>query len=296
MKPGWLLGISMLALAGCSSDSDDNNELDAIELASPALQTCFDTIRKAYGWTRINQVEVIACDEPDVATLDGIEQFPNLVQLNITSEQLTQVQLANSLIYAQLESPVLSEVDLTSASSLRYLLLGSPKLGDVDLAAVPGLSGLLLDQLPLTQLDLSLVPELDELVLKRLPLTTLDLRPVPLLDLLQLDGNEALSQVRFGDQVYLNEMALRDSPLLSSLDLSALTGLQLFYATGTGLTGLDLTYNTELSVFEAPGNQFTMQRFDYNTELRYLDLSDNPLSEDARQYLMTLDWVDTVKY
>ena len=140
-------------------------------------------------WERCD-VETIEFDATEVASLQGIELFPNLTEL-------TNTNMWDG-------TPLLSAVNLSGNSQLRSVTLGFTNLSSLDVSMLPNLRYLMVGQTNISSLDLSYNGELRELICSDCNLTSLDLSRNPYLWKLDVCGNP------------LTSLDLSDCPSLSS--------------------------------------------------------------------------------
>ncbi|MBR5093590.1 MAG: leucine-rich repeat protein [Oscillospiraceae bacterium] len=117
-----------------------------------------------------------------VASLEGIQLFPELTELNAGGDFETAGALA--------------ELDLSANTKIRVLDLGfNQELGEVDVSMLTELESLMVGFCGLSELDLSGNPALKELWCDDNELTELDLSANPLLEHLDCCGNEGLTEL-----------------------------------------------------------------------------------------------------
>ncbi len=139
-----------------SFDKDDNDFLSDEEIAA------------------VTEIEV---EGTHIASLKGVEYFPNLRVLNFWSDW---------------EQGVLSWVDLSCNTKLEELSLGFTELTELDVTMLPKLRTLMVGFTKLQSIDLTQNPELEQLICSDSDFKSLDLSGNPKLKILDCCGNPDL--------------------------------------------------------------------------------------------------------
>lgn len=213
-----------------------------------------------------------AGDPPPYDTLDltGIEYFPNLEELYVTSVDITD------------------NLDLSQNTKLKTisLVLAGIK-GTVDVSNLPDLENLNLNRNEITSLDVSHNTKLEYLGVDMLKedgltgqLAELDLRNNPELTGLSLDGNQLIS-LDLSNNKKLTNIYIEDNNL-TSLDVSMLPELEYLHATNNELREIDVTKNPKLKHLDISGN----------AKISSLDITQNPELTDLYASKLNLFFLD----
>ena len=242
-------------------DQDQDGYLSPEERRSVTEILCRSDIFRAVGVTSIH-------------SLEGIQYFPELKELNCSCLDLTELDLSHNLKLKELSCyslRSLSELDLTQNVKLEKLKFIDLGLTELDLSHNPKLKGLEFSGLSLTELDLSHNLELNKLNVSHLNLTELD-----------LSHNSELKEI------YCSDFDLTELDLSHNLELEAL-GCSNF-----GLTELDVTQNRKLTSLYCENNKLTALDLSNNDALSSLVCYSNQLTSldlSANQNLVSLNCV-----
>ena len=132
--------------------------------------------------------------DSNIATLEGINSFINLVGIGIFSTSLAHldIRLPNLLEFG-CNYCNLTNIDLSGMPKLEYLSLAYNQLSSLDLSVNPNLELLYLDNNLLNTLDLKANTKLYELFCDNNQLTSLDISMIPNLDILFCSNNQITS-------------------------------------------------------------------------------------------------------
>jgi len=123
-----LLSSLFMLLSGCADYQFTFNEqviyeppslLSDFQVADSHLANCIAQTVKDQEVTTIEQLESLACSNAGIESLAGIEQFTELKQLNLDSNQISNVQPLSNLV--KLELLYLAHNDLKNISPLTHL-------------------------------------------------------------------------------------------------------------------------------------------------------------------------------
>lgn len=126
-------------------------------LDDPALQACLNQVMAGSAIENPEEVTLIACPAAGVTTLRGIEQLPNLEQLDLSDNAITHVGPLLSLkklrVLSLRNNAVSSVAALASMPLLRFVSLsGNTRISCRDVEALENKLGNTLDK-PLTCLE-----------------------------------------------------------------------------------------------------------------------------------------------
>ena len=210
----------------------------------------------------ITEIEKRAC--VDIASLEGIEYFPNLRRLIIEGTDYDNRGL-------------LSEVDLSHNTALQDVVFRLNQLTSLNLNGLSSLTHLDVGHNQLTELDLSQHPSLEVLYAYDNRLTHLEAYHCPWLRTLNFSDNQ-LSAIDVSSLSRLTDFAACRNPI-SSLDLSHCSRLQFIDIGGTRIqeTSLDFSMFESLEELRCYGLQLTRLNISGCSRLRYLNFEDNQI-------------------
>ena len=199
-------------------------------------------------------VERIEASGLGIATLQGIENFPNLKNLSCPNNELTVLDLSRN--------NKLQEIDL-GFNHIRALTL--PRNYNINLNV------LRLNCNELMSLDVSTFPALTVLDISNNPISEIDLTKN--YNLYQFYGSGChLSSLNLPNSA-LYILAINDNPLLGGFDLSYGYYLEELYCGNIGLTSIDLSVYQKLRRINLGFNPLTSINLSKNTNLEYVDVS-----------------------
>lgn len=182
-------------------------------------------------------------DPATVASLGGIECFPNLMYLDC------------SLPSSSTATPKLTSLDLSGNTALWYLLCAGIQLTSLDLSNNTDLLRLSCERNQLTALDLSNNAKLKDLDCGRNQLASLDVSKNANLNQLFCSDNKLISLTVSNNAKLAALWCERNQ--LTSLDVSGCAELTSLNCTENKLTTLDVSNNTELMGLYCTNNQIS---------------------------------------
>ena len=222
---------------------DDNFEQALIDLG-------YDDVLDDYVYTEnISGLENLTMQYKSITDLTGIEAFTSLKNLNISDNNLQNLDLTSNTLLELINCNVnsLTSLNITGLSSLKNI----NSFGN-----------------QLTQIDLSTNTALEELYLRDNLLTNLDLTPNTELNTLALNGNQ-ISSLDLSNNSLLYYLKI-DNLQLSAIDLSNNENLEVLEVHSNQLTSLDISNNTKLTDLNCSGNQ--LQELDVSNNLDLINL------------------------
>ena len=193
----------------------------------------------------------------DVTSLEGIEYFYALTNLDCGSNQLTSLDVSKNTALTVLYcyGNQLTSLDVSKNTALTDLSCSGNQLTSLDVSKNTALTVLYCYGNQLTSLDVSKNTALTDLSCYGNQLTSLDVSKNTALTGLDCNNNQ-----------------------LTSLDVSRNTALTGLYCSGNQLTSLDLSWNTALTNLDCGSNQLTSLDVSRNTALTGLDCGSNQLT------------------
>ena len=235
-----------------------------------------------------------------ITSANGLQYLSNLVSLNLSMNQIDNIDLSNNLALVSLvlvsnnlteidlshnlslteiglQSNKLTEIDLSHNTSLIYLDVTSNKLNNINVSANTTLETLTLWKNNLTEIDISHNLNLIKLNIFENKLTKVDLSHNPLLEEIWLDHNK-LTEIDISQNTALKFLKL-DNNQLSSIDLSHSLTLQTLGLSYNKLTEIDISQNTALTDLYLTSNQLSSVDLSHNSLLKTILLDYNNLTE-----------------
>ena len=235
-------------------------------------------------------------------TIAGLEIFGNskLAELDVT--KFTQ------MTYLDAKNNALTAIDVKANTELDTLYVNGNKIEAVDVAGLSKLSlldvsgmqtltSLNLEGITKTLANLYIVSSKDNaLDWKGKGKFTLQTSSLKALDLnlkgasiatLSINGNEKLMSLNLANCPQVTTLQVQNNPLISTLDLSALTALDQLYANGNDLTEINLSNNTALATVNLSSNRIASVDLSTLASLNNLNISSN--------YVSVLDLVANAK-
>ena len=191
---------------------------------------------------------------------------------NLTDEQLKSIKSVSSFSSERIRSTKGTE----KLTSLIYLDLDSNKISNIDLSKNTSLTTLSLIYNNLSSIDLSKNTSLTKLYLYGNNLSSIDLSKNTALKELGLDSNN-LSSIDLSKNISLTDLDLRYNSL-SSIDLNKNTSLTKLYLYDNNISNIDLSKNINLTSLDLEFNNLSNIDLSHNTSLTSLDLNNNNLS------------------
>ena len=245
--------------------------------------------------TERNDVYKIYTAGRDFASLQGVEYFPNLSELEcyydsaLKSLDVSQNTKLRNLVC---NGCALTSLNVSGNAKLEKLTCNNNKLTNLDVSHCTALTELNCSWNSLTAMDMSPNTALTSLIASENPITSVNVASCTALEYLDLQGtalnalnvtgNTRLKSLSFYGGKFtsldltkntLLESLTFHSTLLSSLDLSKNTQLTSLYYGGSNITSLDLTANTKLEMLWVNG-----------TPLETVDISKCPLLYTVHLY------------
>ena len=192
-----------------------------------------------------------------ISSLEGIQYFSNLENLNCSWNELTSLDVSKNTALTELvcDYNQLTALDVSKNTALTHLECNNNQLTSLDVSKNTALTYLYCYNNQLTSLDVSKNTALTKLLCRDNQLTSLD-----------ISKNTALTDL----DCYSNR--------LTSLDVSKNTALTYLVCNVNELTSLDVSKNTALTELSCDSNQLTTLDVSKNTVLTELSCDKNELT------------------
>ena len=230
------------------------------------------------SYLEVMMVRKIKCIEDDIASLDGIEHFTELNELDCANNKITNLNLSKNpnLVYLNCNDNQLTSLDVSKNSQLADLYCGSNRLTSLDVSNNPNLEKLGCSFNQLTSLDLSKNPKLADLYCSSNRLTSLDVSNNPNLKELNCYTNR-LTSLDVSNNPNLENLLCLENQLIY-LNVSKNSKMWKMDCSGNQLTSLDVSNNQNLVYLYCSGNQLTSLDVSNNPNLALLLCGDNQLT------------------
>ena len=273
------------------SDTDADGEPDAV------VDTNGD------GEIQISEAEAVLnlnLSSKDITDLTGINQFINLVDLDIQFNDITSLDISSLVNLETLFTNFngMNSLILGSINNLRVLNLRNNNFTTWDYPPLTNLEYLNLNGSPLITLNLDGYSSLQEIELRFANLSTLSITDLPSLEIIDVfDANideVELSNLPSLDYLQLTELGLENIDLsgvpsvreivlnrnnLSSIDLSVLTDVEVITLSDNLFESIDLNGLDQLIRLRLDRNQFSTINIPVLPSLHQLELWENELTE-----------------
>ena len=220
----------------------------------------------------------IFANEKGISSLQGIEYFTKLTNLQCYTNQLTSLDVSKNTELTALYcfNNQLTSLDVSKNTKLITLYCSSNQLTSLDVSKNTQLTHLHCNNNQLTSLDVSKNTELTELECSNNQLTLLNVSNNTKLTKLYCIYNQ-LTSLDVSKNTKLIELDCQNNQL-TSLDVSKNIELTEFDCISNQLTSLDVSKNTELTELYCSNNNLTSLNLTKNTELTELGCDDNQLT------------------
>ncbi|WP_310993445.1 leucine-rich repeat domain-containing protein [Aequorivita marina] len=287
----------------------DSNFLDVL-----VNTNCVDTNGDGYGDSPADtnndgQIQVIEAeaviglivgDYQLVTSLEGIQSFTNLENLNVKLNALTELEVSQNtnLKFLNCDYNEIASLDLSQNLSLeklscvqnhflatlilpqninfKELSVSENLLTSLDITQYPNLELLWCNSNQLTELDVSQNPNLKILGFSGNQITNIDVTQNANLESLSCSYNQ-LSELDVTQNTILESLSC-DENSLTNLDISQNPLLKTLTCSENLLTSLDLSQNTRFEYFQCKGNLLTSLDLSQNTMLQELFCDENNLT------------------
>ena len=200
--------------------------------------------------------------EMEISSLQGIEYFTALTELDCADNELTTLDISKNTALVKLYCSWnhLTSLDITNNVALKHLSCYHNELTSLDVSKNTALTYLDCDENKITALDVSMCTELELLACGYNELTQLDISNLTYLEYLDCYDNN-LTTLDVSSNPNLEDLECEDNQI-SSLDISNNPYLGLIYCDGNQISSLDVSKNTELYYLSITRNKISGQNMD----------------------------------
>jgi hypothetical protein len=251
-----------------------------------------------------SEVLKVYCEIKDFESndLSPLSQFSNLEELHLNGFQTKRLQsvVFNSSWTPKLKILMLSDInfetiDLSQLAQVERLTLNNIEMSNLDITSLSALKHFQLDKTNLTALDFSYNTALESVVVKETKIEELNFsNNTNLVELALALNSEAQPSIELTNQPVLKSLSIL-SQELESLYIN-LPNLESAHLSNNKLSSTDFSGSPELSALQLSDNLIKEINVDANEKLTRLILTGNPLSEEAKDYLKNLTWIDEIEY
>lgn len=232
-----------------------------------------------------------------INTIEGIEKFTNLTQLNVSNQNITTLNLAglNNLEYVFCGSNMLNSVNLNGLQKLNILNLSSNELSSIDFSTNPLLEDLSIGANKFSSINISNLAHLKKFSCYMNLITSLDMSGNA--QLVQLNCSENnINSLNISGLMNMKKIEIQHNKMttldfsgfnnlqeiicfnnnLSSINVSGCSGLTSLFCYKNYLTTLDVSECPLLSELGAPSNQLEYVNIKNGSNLSFFSLGNNP--------------------
>ena len=246
----------------------------------------------------IDAVSGIEVNNRNIEDITGIELFKNLTLLNISGNNIKNIDVSiyKDLTFLSCSNNLLSDLDVTGNTKLETLECDGNDLTSLDVTNNTKLGSLSFTGNKISSLDLSSCTDLIYLHCHDNELESLDVSKNTKLETLgcsgnkiselNVDNNTALTDLS-ADHNLLSEIKLSNngalayldvsSNKLSALDISGNEVLEYLYCPSNELTSLDTSGSDAVTTIDCTSNQIASLDLSSNSKIKVLKCGSNPL-------------------
>ncbi len=235
--------------------------------------------------------QILVAEGANISSLEGLENYPNLTEINISKNNLTSADFSAFKQLQKLnvsENYNLVELDIQGCAALESFTGNKTSVTDIDFSNLKNLREIYFseNQSTLSKVNFTGCTNLETLLLVANPnsFTSLSLKDLPALKLLNIDGEQyqTITSLEL-DLPNLEVIYANCWRAVTSFDMSKSTKLKEFRACQSyALSSLDLTKCTELTYIYIP-DALNLKKLDLsnNTKLVNIDAWNLPLLEEC---------------
>ncbi|MBE0357070.1 leucine-rich repeat domain-containing protein [Pseudoalteromonas phenolica] len=244
-----------------------------------------------------NMTHFINGDLSELTILENLEDLT--LSDDITLERRLALSI-NSGWFPKLQSLALDNVlidtlSYSSTNQIKYLRLNNVVINYFDVSALNNLETLDITFTNITNLDLSLNTEIKDLTIGWTEIEYFDLSNNSKLIKLSLIENKTVQpNFELTNHPELKTVTYRNQSL-EKLTIH-LPKLETIWLDKNKLSKVDFSHSPELSQLSLSDNLISHINLDANLKLNRVFLTENPLTDETKRYLKTLNWIKELKY
>ncbi len=218
--------------------------------------------------------------EANISDLTGIEYFTNLKNLNCSYNQLTNLDILNTmpnLVTLTCNNNQLTSLNTSSLNTLTELRCNNNDLASTNLILNNNLILLDCSNNPLGTLEVSTLTDLEILICSSNLLSNLDVTNLTNLHTLNCSSN-SLTSLSVNTLTNLNRLDFSENSI-STIDLSALVNLEYLICSQNGLTALNVSSSPGLIELICHFNEISSLDVSALISLEKLQINNNSLTE-----------------
>ena len=254
--------------------------------------------------SQLQTIENISCESKGITSAKGISKLSNLINLNLSNNKLTSLDLDGNILLEELEiyDNYISKLDLNKNLNLQSLNASSNNINILVLPKTLSLATIDISGNKLRSLNLSFYKELYNLDVSRnnlnaiiLPdtkflteifisennLTKLDVSSCTNLEYISASNNNIseliLPNASLDDKKYLLKDLYIEHNNLSNLNISKYTNLEILKVNGNNISDINLNNNKKLVTLDVGNNKLKKLQIINNTNLEDLYAYKNKL-------------------
>jgi hypothetical protein len=291
MKSSYLFVTMLLAgsnFCGSAVAQQSTTTIEELQYTDSKLTSCITQTALDNGWEFLREIAALSCENLDIESAQGIERLAGLTFLNLSGNQLTEIDLSSNINLTSLllMDNQLTTIDVSANTELNNLWLSENQLTEIDVSGNAALVNLVLSENQLTEIDVSANTDLNVLYLFDNQFTEIDVSANTELTFLRLNKNQ-LTEIDVSSNTALTNLWLFDNQF-EAVDVSANSVLNYLYLFDNKLTAIDVSANTNLIQLSVNRNRLTEIEVATNTELQFLNIRENPLTQAAQDELLNI--------
>lgn len=255
------------------------------------FSACVNEYALAENKIRAKEITNLSCRDKGIVSINGIESLSELTEIGLILNEIEVINLEDNskLLYIYLEGNKITSFDGLKLENLTYLDLTDNPLISLNIENSTKLRTLKLYKVSLQNFNFNAFINLNELnyyISVANDISTIDLSGLSELTRLTISGTQ-IRTIYLSSNQNLRALQLSGNKL-EEIDLSALIHLDDIRLSLNQLTEVDLSANTQLTWAILSYNLIEDISLDNNTKLSQLYIQSNPLTQETKNYLNSL--------
>lgn len=236
----------------------------------------------------------------NITDLEGLQYFTNLIELDCSKNEITEIDLSNYLQLSTLicyqndltsidlsnlplleklecQSNPITDINVTSNSNLSYLSCSSTEISSIDISQNSLLDFLSLSNNEIDQIDVNSNPLLTILLVRNCNLENINVSNNTLLSRLDCSFNK-LNTINIENNINLKTLSCSNN-VINDIDVSQNTILEKIFSNDTFISNIDVSNNPNLTLLSAMDNNLEEINLTNNLALKTLILNRNNITE-----------------